>query len=61
VRECTNHLFFDLLVAGQATRKLAHIGEHVRGALIYMLELRYPHLGLCVEHWKVLRIVQDRY
>ncbi|KAJ7875743.1 hypothetical protein B0H14DRAFT_3130643 [Mycena olivaceomarginata] len=37
------------------------IGEHVRGALIYMLELRYPHLGLCVEHWKALRIVQDRY
>ncbi|KAJ6561018.1 hypothetical protein B0H10DRAFT_2201018 [Mycena sp. CBHHK59/15] len=61
VRECANHLFFDLLAAGRATRKLAHIGEHVRGALIYMLELRYPHLGLCVEHWKVLRIVQDRY
>ncbi|KAJ7678450.1 hypothetical protein B0H14DRAFT_3536445, partial [Mycena olivaceomarginata] len=58
---CANHLFFDLLAAGRATRKLAHIGEHVRGALIYMLELRYPHLGLCVEHWKALRIVQDRY
>ncbi|KAJ6560668.1 hypothetical protein B0H10DRAFT_2445901 [Mycena sp. CBHHK59/15] len=61
VRECANHLFFDLLAAGRATRKLAHIGEHVRSALIYMLELRYPHLGLCVEHWKALRIVQDRY
>jgi len=61
VREYANHLFFDLLAAGRATRKLAHIGEHVRGALIYMLELRYPHLGLCVEHWKALRIVQDRY
>ncbi|KAJ6632075.1 hypothetical protein B0H10DRAFT_1937783 [Mycena sp. CBHHK59/15] len=61
VQECANHLFFDLLAAGRATRKLAHISEHVRGALIYMLELRYPHLGLCVEHWKALRIVQDRY
>ncbi|KAJ7820012.1 hypothetical protein B0H14DRAFT_3876438 [Mycena olivaceomarginata] len=28
VRECANHLFFDLLAAGWATRKLAHIGEH---------------------------------
>jgi hypothetical protein len=41
VRECANHLFFDLLAAGRATRKLAHIGEHVRGALIYMLTRTY--------------------
>ncbi|KAJ7353652.1 hypothetical protein DFH08DRAFT_956697 [Mycena albidolilacea] len=45
----------------QVTHKLAHIGKHVCGALIYMLKLHYPHLGLCVEHWQVLRIVQDRY
>ncbi|KAJ7342980.1 hypothetical protein DFH08DRAFT_963001 [Mycena albidolilacea] len=49
------------LCGRRATRKLAHIGEHVHGALIYMLELRYPHRGLCVEHWKALRIIQDRY
>jgi hypothetical protein len=61
VQECANHLFFDLLAVGWVMCKLAHISEHVCSALIYMLELRYPHLGLCVEHWKALHIVQDRY
>jgi hypothetical protein len=61
MREFLNTLLFDILAAGRATRKLAHLGDYVRGALVYRLEQRYPHLGLCVEHWKALRLIQDRY
>jgi hypothetical protein len=61
MREYLNNLLFDLLAAKKATRSLAHIGEHVRGALIHMLEQRYPHIGLCTEHWKAHRLIQGRY
>ncbi|KAJ6584187.1 hypothetical protein B0H10DRAFT_2198150 [Mycena sp. CBHHK59/15] len=61
MREYLNNLLFDLLAAKKATRSLAHIGEHVRGALIHMLEQRYPHIGLCAEHWKAHRLIQGRY
>ncbi|KAJ6621289.1 hypothetical protein B0H10DRAFT_1945375 [Mycena sp. CBHHK59/15] len=61
MREYLNNLLFDLLTAKKATRSLAHIGEHVRGALIHMLEQRYPHIGLCAEHWKAHRLIQGRY
>ncbi|KAF8179067.1 hypothetical protein K438DRAFT_1977562 [Mycena galopus ATCC 62051] len=61
IREELNALLMDVLAAGKATSRLALLGHQVRGALVYMLEHRFPYLSLCMDNWKAHRVIAGRY
>ncbi|KAJ7675417.1 hypothetical protein B0H14DRAFT_3066780 [Mycena olivaceomarginata] len=61
IRDELNTLLNDLFAAGKATRYLNRLGQQVRGALVHMLEHRFPYLALCTDHWKALRVISGRY
>ncbi|KAJ7834189.1 hypothetical protein B0H14DRAFT_2798639 [Mycena olivaceomarginata] len=62
IRDELNHApLTTLFAAGKATRYLNRLGQQVRGALVHMLEHRFPYLALCTDHWKALRVISGRY
>ncbi|KAF7345554.1 hypothetical protein MVEN_01574100 [Mycena venus] len=44
-----------------APRSIKQLGHQARTALVYMLELKFPYLSLCADHWKALRVVSEMY
>lgn len=61
IREELRYLLADLRMAGMAPRSIKQLGHQARTALVYMLELKFPYLSLCADHWKALRVVSDMY
>ncbi|KAF8153654.1 hypothetical protein K438DRAFT_1943159 [Mycena galopus ATCC 62051] len=47
--------FLHQSLMGPSTSSLALLGHQVRGALVYMLEHRFPYLSLCTDNWKAHR------
>lgn len=61
IHEEVRNLLADLRMAGMAPHSIKQLGHQARTAIIYMLELKFPYLSLCADHWKALRVVSDMY
>ncbi|KAJ7755762.1 hypothetical protein B0H14DRAFT_2978110 [Mycena olivaceomarginata] len=61
IREESRNLFEDVLAAGKATRRYKNIGHQIRCAMVYVLELKFPYLALCADHWKAALAISDIY
>ncbi|KAJ7331029.1 hypothetical protein DFH08DRAFT_940237 [Mycena albidolilacea] len=48
-------------MAGMAPRSIKQLGHQARTALVYMLELKFPDLSLCADHWKAIRVLSEMY
>ncbi|KAF7359927.1 hypothetical protein MVEN_00718900 [Mycena venus] len=61
IREEARNLFEDVLAAGKATRRYKSIGHQIHCAMVYVLELKFPYLTLCADHWKAALAISDIY
>ncbi|KAJ6628437.1 hypothetical protein B0H10DRAFT_1940606 [Mycena sp. CBHHK59/15] len=61
IREEARNLFEDVLAVGKATRRYKSIGHQIRCAMVYVLELKFPYLTLCADHWKAALAISDIY